>query len=181
MTNCAKYLPVYSFFFIIFTFFIEIVISPNLGLRGNLDVFIELSKLVHRKRLKIFEFYLITLVGICKFWESLFPFKFEISFPMSVSLTSTKMKLEAYLYLLLIAIMLECFLYFKILFRFRSSIFHIKGSESGNREMFRFWTKFERNVLKTLSVSTSLFKISPFSGKIDYFPKTLIICYVFLI
>ena len=133
---------------------------------------------MHRKLLKISEFCLVTLVGICEFWESLFPFKFKISFSISDSLISNKMKLEAYLYLLSIAIMLACFPYFKILFRFRSSIFHIKGSESRNREMLRFWTTFEKKVLKTLSVSTSVFKISPFSRKINYFPKTLIICYV---
>ena len=118
---------------------------------------------MHRKLLKISEFCLITLVGICEFWESLFPFKFKISFSMSVSLTSNKMKLEAYLYLLSIAIMLACFPYFKILFRFGTSTFHIKGWESRNREMLRFWTTFEKQALKTLSVSTSVFKISPFS------------------
>ena len=67
-----------------------------------------------------------------------FPFKFKISFLMSASLTSTKLKLKTYLYLLSVAIILRCFLYFKIPFRFGSSIFHAKGPESGNIEMLRF-------------------------------------------
>ena len=129
---------------------------------------IELWKLVHRKLLKISEFFLITLVGISEFWEALFPFKFRISFSISASLTSTKLKLETHLYLRSIAIMLGCFLYFKIAFRVGSLIFRIKGSESGNLEVLRFWTTFERKVFKTLAVSVSVFKIFPFSEKFNF-------------
>ena len=111
---------------------------------------------MHRNLLKISKLSLVTLVGISEFWEAFFLFEFKMSFSISASLTSTKLKLEAYLYLLSTRIVLGRFLYFRIAYRVGSLIFRIKGSESGNLELLRFWTTFEKKVFIASSPYLSL-------------------------
>ena len=113
----------------------------------------------------IYDFEYVTYARTRFVKACLFSFKFKIYFSISASLTSTKLKLEAYLYLLSIAVMLRCFLCFKIAFRVWSLIFKIKESESGYLQMLRSWITLEKKVVKTLAVSLFVFKISPFSGK----------------
>lgn len=159
----SKLLPAYSFLSDNFTFLWRGVISTSLTHWRNLDVFIELSKLMHRSVIKKSTFTLNTLIGISEFWDAAFPFKFKISLSISASQTSKNWSLKhIFIYFQHHLCQDGFFLYFKIAFTVAPLRFCIKESESRNLEMLRFWKTFWKKESKTLAVFVS---VAPFSDK----------------
>ena len=108
---------------------------------------------VHKKSAKMSKFSLIILIG------TLFLSNLSMSFFMSSILTSEKRNVS-FSQWLCIASMLGWSLYLNIALRVGSAMFSVTGSKSLHLEIFRFFTIFEKKLLR---LSDSVFKILPFS------------------
>ena len=120
----------------------------------------ELLILVHRKSANASTFSVITFVHILEIWEAFLVSESKIYF--SVYSYFCK-KIFLLLYLAWMVRTFGLFLYFTKVFKVKSSIFCAIGSKFEYWGILTFFTIFEKNLLNTSAVFSSVLVHSPFS------------------